>query len=412
MYFLLTLFCFSPLYSDTSVLNKNTQRYESLDTFAQVLRLLESAYVDEDAVKDNKVINKVIKNMASDLDPHTRVLSPSELKELNQDTSGKFGGIGVSITLEKKKIEVIDVMPHSPAEKAQLLPGDILTKIDGLVITDNNLELAMNNLRGKPGSTLQIEWLRNKVIMKATLRREIIEVANTYDAELSPGFFYIKLNSFQEDSPEKIHQILLKQEKKGLKGLILDLRDNPGGLLNSAVKLTNLFVNSGIIVSTVGRDPQKQEVEYAIQNYAHPYMHLIVLVNGGSASASEIVAGALQDHKRALIAGSTTFGKGSVQSVFPLTNGGGLKVTIGRYFTPKGRSIQAKGITPDLYLDNQSNLKQSFLKESDLKGHIESKDYIEQKDEKVFLSWPKKLQEDQQLMVAYHFMKSWIGMKK
>ncbi|MEN9530645.1 MAG: hypothetical protein RI932_2518, partial [Pseudomonadota bacterium] len=388
-------------------LETRNKKFESLESFSRVLHLLETMYVDEKAVASEALVEKALRGMAGSLDPHTAYLPAQQLRELTNDTSGKFGGIGVVLSQQKGKLTVIEVVPDSPAARAKIQPGDTIVSVDSIQINKNNLDEALGKLRGLPGSSVRIEIQGSSEIVEGKsvtpkarsiqLVREIIKSTSVVHQALAKGYAYVRVGVFQEDTGEQVDKALRLYESENngkLNGVILDLRSNPGGLLDQAVRVADLFLDSGIIVSTVGRDRARQEVEYATKRHTHPYMPMVVLVNEASASASEIVAGALQDHNRALIVGMPTFGKGSVQSIIPLPNGAGLKMTVARYYTPNGRSIQAKGITPDVLLaatpnsrassstkpstgtdiikdeENSSTANKGSRKEIDLEGHI------------------------------------------
>ncbi len=408
-------------------LEKQNRKFQALESLARVVTLLEAIYVDEKATDPETLVEKALKGMTSQLDPHTVYLPAAKLTDFSQDTSGKFGGIGISLQPQSTYFEITEVFEKTPAGKAGLKPGDRIVGVNDVKITPQNLETLLGQLRGLPGTTVRIDVItaadaakpvdpKNPIKPKSlTLTRELFRTPSVVHHSLSTGYAYIRLSVFQEDSAEQVHKALLFYESQNggkLDGLILDLRHNPGGLLDQAIRIVDFFVDSGIIVSTIGRDPKKQEVEYATVRSTHPYMPLVVLVNEGSASASEIVAGALQDHNRALVMGTQTFGKGSVQSIVPLPNGGGLKVTVARYYTPKGRSIQAKGISPDIpvALQASSPSKQGPKKEADLDGHIEAKDLDVGSNsafKKESEAWPKELKNDNQVNVAYTYLRSW-----
>ena len=421
-------------FSPAELLEKQNRHFQALESLARSISILEAVYVDEKATDSEILVEKALKGITSQLDPHTSYLPAARLSDLSQDTSGKFGGIGIGLAPSNTKFEIVEIMPSSPAQKVGLKVGDEIIAVGGVKITPANAESLLGQLRGLPGTTVKLEVLlaadpstvaqakasKIPLVRKSkvfTITRELFRTSSVNHALLAQGYAYIKLSVFQEDSADQLHKAMLFYESQNggkLDGLILDLRNNPGGLLDQAVRVADFFIDSGIIVSTVGRDPKKQEVEYATQRSSHAYMPLVVLVNEGSASASEIVAGALQDHNRALIMGTQTFGKGSVQSIIPLPNGGGLKVTVARYYTPKGRSIQAKGITPDIPVAASLSAGQNPVapsrKEADLEGHIEANDLdvgannaFKQESEK----WNKDLQGDNQVRVAYTYLRSW-----
>lgn len=432
-------------------LEARNRKFQALESFSRVLNLLETMYVDEKSVASDALVERALKGMTSSLDPHTSYLPPQQLRELTNDTSGKFGGIGVVLTQQNGKLEIIEVVPDTPAAKAGIEAGDVIVSVDSVRITKENIDEVLNKLRGLPGSSLKLEIESSsedestKKIQKKTrkiqLVREIIKSNSVVHQQLSKGYAYIRVGVFQEETSEQVDKALRYYESENdgkLNGVVLDLRSNPGGLLDQAVRITDLFLDSGIIVSTVGRDRARQEVEYATKRQTHPYMPLVVLVNEASASASEIVAGALQDHNRALIVGMPTFGKGSVQSIIPLPNGAGIKMTVARYYTPNGRSIQAKGITPDVALPaaptsrvsqmqaqpgsstdqmiegqsgKQISPQKNSRKEVDLEGHIEAADLSSTTKNLGFASdiekWPKNLRNDYQLKMGYTYLRSW-----
>jgi|GEM_PF-138404 len=423
------------------VLEEQNKKFQSLESFAKVLGLLETTYVEESAVKSNALIEKAIKGMVASLDPHTTYLPASQLRDLTNDTSGKFGGIGVILSQQDGRLQVEEVIADSPAARAGVIAGDIIHTVDGLTVSKESMDEVLNRMRGLPGSSLVMELVgptdsakwqpgsKPARSRKVTVTREVIRTSSVNSMRLSPGFAYVRASVFQEDTSEQVDKALRLYEAENggkLDGLVLDLRGNPGGLLDQAVRVADLFLDSGIIVSTVGRDRTKQEVEYATKRNTHPYMPLVVLVNEGSASASEIVAGALQDHNRALVVGTVSFGKGSVQSIVQLPNGAGLKMTIARYYTPKGRTIQAKGIVPDIAIASAVASaaaeaakkgtrpgpgERNPRKEADLEGHIEAADLGVEKGKEGFSEelskWPESMRADNQLRVAYTYLRSW-----
>jgi carboxyl-terminal processing protease len=414
-------------------LELENKKYQALEAFSKALNLLESNYVDPSVVNADVLIEKAMKGMTVDLDPHTTYLTQKQYADFANDTSGKFGGIGVVINPAGGQLEIVEVIPNSPADRMGLKIGDIISSVNNVPVTSKTVEDALTKMRGPIGTNLTVEFytpdknVKQIHFKKVVLEREIIKSNSVSLIPLSSDIAYTKLTLFQEDAAEQLgHYIKSFQLKNNgkMKGLILDLRNNPGGLLDQAVKVTNLFIDSGIIVSTIGRDVHKPEdVEYAIKRNTLPYFPMIVLVNEGTASASEIVAGALQDRERAVIMGTQTFGKGSVQSIVPLANGGALKMTIARYYTPKGRSIQAKGIHPDIVLIPQSILGQAQKlqnenghsriprREVDLDKHIQAKDQNTfalqaEQEEKENDKWPEVIRTDDQVKSAYIYLKS------
>jgi carboxyl-terminal processing protease len=395
------------------------ERYKALESLARGLYFIENMYVDPNAVASDLVVQNALKGVTNGLDPHTTIMPKRTFDQFSVDTQGKFGGIGVIVSYENNKIKVVSPMEGTPAWTAGIKSGDIITSIDGKRVEEFNGEEALDKMKGEVGSTVTLSIKRDnepkELIFK--LVRKFIKVASTRGQMLSENIAYARISSFQEDSSDNLEKIL--QGFKNIDGLILDLRDNPGGLLDQAVKICDFFLDSGIIVSTVGRDPKKIEREFAHKNGTFPNFPMVVLVNGGSASASEIVAGALQDHKRALIMGSRTFGKGSVQTLISLPNGSGLKLTIARYYTPLDRSIQAKGITPDIATealltsdsarDSETTKGKKTRKESDLAGHISGDDLSNAAKEPGIAgdanSWPEALRSDVELKTAYSYLK-------
>lgn len=368
--------------------------YDNLDLFANGLALIQRDYVDE--VEPQKLIYGALKGMMGSLDPHSQFLNPESYREIQVETEGQFGGLGIEITLQENFLTVVSAIEGTPAFAAGILPKDRILKIDDKSTKDMTLEEAVKKLRGKPGSKVKLTILRseNKEILDFTLERAVIKIESITESQiLEAQIGYVRMSEFQERSAEDLAKSIRNLEKKGLDGLILDLRNNPGGLLQSAVEVTNRFVAKGsLIVYTKGRKPT-QNMSFKAKADPITNIPLIVLVNGGSASASEIVAGAVQDLKRGIIVGEKTFGKGSVQSVIPLKDGSALKLTTAKYFTPNGRSIQGKGMTPDIVVDLTAEEKLTLKK-----GWRKNRD---QDDEKPF---PK----DRQLQTAIDLLK---GMK-
>lgn len=396
-------------------------RYQPLEVFAKSMYFLETMYVDEEKVKTDALIQNALKGIVEKLDPHTVIMPKKAFEQLTIDTQGKFGGVGIIVSQENNKLIVVSPIEDTPAYVAGVKSGDEIIEIDGTSLAKIKASEAVDLMRGEPGSTLKLVVVREgaKDPIKFELTREIIKVKSVRSQSLASNILYSRISSFQENTGEELQEALKKST--GLKGLVLDLRDNPGGLLDQAVRVCDLFIESGLIVSTVGRDRAKIEREFATKRNTYSDFPIVVLMNGGSASASEIVAGALQDHERALVMGTTSFGKGSVQTLMSLPDGSGLKLTVARYYTPKDRSIQAKGITPDIVIpykpkkskDGKSPGKepQQDRKEADLEGHIESEDLSDlakQGDiEQLTKSWPENMRDDNQLITAFTYLKSW-----
>ncbi len=378
---------------------------KSLHTFTKVLTYLEEGYVDP--IDEEKVIKGAIRGMLMTLDPHTIYMSPDVFKELRVDTSGRFDGVGIEVTIKDGVLTVVAPIKDSPADKSGIEPGDKIIKIDGQRTDSMTLSEAVHKMRGRRGSKVVLTLLRHdtKQPFDVTLIRQKINVPSVKYDVLDARYGYIAITSFQEDTTKSLKKALKDLERKNaLNGLVLDLRKNPGGLLDQAVDVANMFLSSGTIVTTESRGQQidKREVDPKGEKIKCP---LVVLVDGGSASASEIVAGALKDNKRAMLLGARTFGKGSVQTVIELEDGSALKLTVARYFTPSGRSIQAHGIEPDIEVPAEAPTveeKRKRIREEMLPGHLEpEEEKIETKVE------PKRLLDDYRIRVALDYLKSW-----
>lgn len=366
-------------YRDLSAGNEET--YKGLKLFSDVIELVEKNYVDPVETKD--LIQKAIQGMVNSLDPHSSLLPPEAFEELKVDTKGEFGGIGIVITLQKRILTVISPIEGTPAFRAGVKAGDKIIKVDGVPTKDMALWEAVKKMRGPKGTAVEITVARegSPEPINFTLIRDIIPIESVKSLTIKPGYGYIRVTNFQDHTTEDLLQALDRLESGDvrLKGLVLDLRDNPGGLLDEAISVSDVFLEEGEIVSIKGRQKRNTKSYKAHKNKVKRNFPIVLLINGGSASASEIVAGALQDQKRALILGTTSFGKGSVQTVETLRDGYGLKFTIARYYTPTGRSIQAQGIVPDIVVkfqridpDEKTDSDESLLKEKDLKNHLEA----------------------------------------
>ena len=351
--------------------------YEELKVFSDVLDIIEKNFVDP--VDSKKLIRGAIRGMISSLDPHSAFLLPESYKDLQIETRGQFSGIGIVITIQHNVVTVISPIDGTPAYTAGIKAGDQIIKVDGEETKAMMLWEAVRKMRGKKGTSVVIT-IRRKGLPEPidfTIVRDIIPLESVRSHLLKPGYGYIRTTNFRENTADDVKAALKKLEsgKTPLKGLILDLRDNPGGLLDQAIKVADIFLDKGQIVSIKGRLKAHSKVYSAHRDkdkHSHP---IVLLINEGSASASEIVAGALQDHGRALVLGTTSFGKGSVQTVEPLRDGSGLKLTIARYYTPNGHAIQARGIVPDVlvdqrYVSRDEGKKHPHMKEKDLKNHI------------------------------------------
>lgn len=364
----------------------NTETYRGLKAFSDVIEEIESNYVDEVDTED--LIHKAIQGMVGSLDPHSSFLPPEAFEELQVDTKGEFGGIGIVISMKKNHLTVISPIEGTPAFKAGIKAEDIIVEVDGESTKDMMLWEAVKRMRGPKGEEVIITVVRKGAPdpIDFTLVRDTIPIDSVRYVNLKPGYGYIWVTNFRDNTTEDLKAALADFHKQGdIKGLVLDLRGNPGGLLNQAVSVSDLFINKGTVVSIQGRQSSNTKVYEARGMGTEPDYPIVVLINGGTASASEIVAGALQDHKRALILGTTSFGKGSVQTVRPLKDGYALKYTIARYYTPNGRSIQAQGIEPDIHVQHriikdEKDPEDRILKEKDLKNHLEAEP-DENKDE-------------------------------
>ena len=351
---------------------------EDLRAFSEIFGRIKNNYVEP--VDDKELLQNAIRGMLSGLDPHSTYLDLEDFKQLREGTSGEFGGLGIEVTMEDGFVRVVSPIDDTPAAKAGLQAGDLIirlgeTPVKGMVLRD-----AVDIMRGKPGTDLELTIIREGADkpLKVSLTRAVIKVRSVRSRTLEPGYGYVRISTFQQRTGESLNEAIetLKKDNNGtLNGLVLDLRNNPGGLLNAAVEVSDSFITKGMIVYTDGRIPDSKQEFSAKPRDILKGAPLVVLVNGGSASASEIVAGALQDHHRAVILGTKTFGKGSVQTVMPLTDSTAVKMTTARYFTPSGRSIQAEGIVPDITIDRvkvtaSENADFEPLREQDLSKHI------------------------------------------
>ena len=353
-------------------------RYKNLELFQKVLHFVESNYVEE--VKNKDLVYGAIKGMMETLDPHSNFLPPDVFKDMKIDTSGKFGGLGIEIGMRDGVLTVVAPIEDTPAWKAGLQPNDRIVKIDGASTKGLNLTEAVSKMRGKKGSKVNLTIYRKgfEKVRDVAIVRDIIKIQSVKSEVIEPQFGYVRLASFNENAAADVKRAIQKIEEKGkLKGLVLDMRMNPGGLLDQAVEVTSLFIDEGVVVSTVGRNKNQKEIKHARKGNARKDFPVAILVNSSSASAAEIVAGALQDHHRAIVMGQPTFGKGSVQTVIELGQDMGLKLTIARYYTPSGKSIQEKGVTPDILLEqydtkklDEARIARESTREKDLPGHM------------------------------------------
>ena len=352
---------------------------EELRTFSDVFGRIKNDYVVD--VDDKELIENAIRGMLSGLDPHSSYLDAEQFTELQVGTTGQFGGLGIEVGMENGFVKVIAPIDDTPAQRAGVQSGDLVIRLDDTPVKGMTLNEAVKVMRGEPGSDIELTIVREGLDqpLKITITRDIIKVKSVRARMLAPGFGYLRISQFQSKTAENMVDAikdLKKENKASLRGLVLDLRNNPGGVLNGAVAVSDAFLKKGMIVYTEGRIADSRLRFNATPDDVIDGAPLVVLVNQGSASASEIVAGALQDHKRAIIVGVQTFGKGSVQTILPLSSNSALKLTTARYYTPSGRSIQAEGITPDIELESieVASIERNIepLKEADLTGHLEN----------------------------------------
>ena len=355
---------------------------DEIRTFTEIFSKIKSDYVEN--IEDSTLLKNAIRGMLQGLDPHSAYLDKDSYKELQEGTSGEFGGLGIEVGYEDGFVKVISPIDDTPAKRAGIKAGDLIIRLDGKSVKGISLMEAVKMMRGKPGSEIELTILRGgeEKPFNVTIVRDIITVKNIKAETIESAFGYIRISNFQIHTVDDLSKALTKLESENnnmLKGLVLDLRNNPGGLLNAAVGVSDLFLDEGLIVYTEGRVKGSKLKFNAKPSEMFKDIPIIVLVNGGSASASEIVAGALQDHRRAIIMGERTFGKGSVQTILPMNDETALKLTTARYYTPSGRSIQASGIEPDMIVKNikfdvkqNNNMGNGLIKESDLTGHLDS----------------------------------------
>lgn len=324
--------------------------YELLNLFGEVLERAKNSYVDE--VSDEQLIQSAINGMLVSLDPHSSYMDGKDFRYMSEQTQGKFGGLGIEVTMESGVVKVVSPIDDTPAHKAGLKPGDYIVNIDGQPVVGMTLNDAVDKMRGKVGSKVKLTIRRfNQKSFDVTIKREEIKIQTVKSSIKSEDVAYVRITSFSDNTDKMVEKAVKDAKKKlkgNLKGIILDIRNNPGGLLDQAVSVSDLFLNQGEIVSTRSRNEEDTVKYNAKKGDIADGLPIVIIVNDGSASASEIVAGALQDHKRAVILGEKTFGKGSVQTVIPLGKHGAMRLTTARYYTPSGRSIQVKGIEPDV----------------------------------------------------------------
>ncbi len=387
--------------------------YQELQLFTDVLTIVKRSYVEDVSIKD--LVYGAIEGMLTSLDPHSGFMSPEIYKEMKVDTSGEFGGLGIEISLRDGVLTIIAPIEDTPASRVGLQAGDHILKIEGQYTKEMKIMQAVHLMRGAPGTTLNITIMRSSFEKPQpfSLQREVIKVKSVRSKTLESGFGYIRLAQFQERSGKDLGKSLdkLREDNGGsLKGLVLDLRNNPGGLLDQAVDVADKFLSEGLIVYTQGREDDAQMEFSAMRSGTETDYPMVILINGGSASASEIVAGALQDHGRAVIMGTQSFGKGSVQTIIPLSDESGLRLTTAKYYTPNGTSIQARGIVPDIEV-LPSEIKETedshSFREKDLKNHFDTEGSDGKSPDEDANNLDEETRKDFQLMRALDLLKGW-----
>ena len=412
VFFLLVVSFSMTVFTGTVAANQEDD-YKNLEIFTDVISLVRSHYVEE--IDMEKLIYGAIRGMLSTLDPHSSFLTPEMYEEMQADTHGEFGGLGIEITVKDGELIIVSPIEDTPAYIAGIKPGDKIIKINGQPTRDIGVMEAVRLMRGPKGEaiTISIQRLGADQLQDFTIIRDIIKIKSVKSNLLQGRYGYVRIAQFQDrtSSDLKEHLLGLRQDNDGrLDGVILDLRNNPGGLLNQAVAVTDLFLDEGLIVYTEGRDVESKMTFSAQQIGTEPEYPLVVLINGGSASAAEIVAGALQDHGRAIILGEQSFGKGSVQTIIPLGDKSGLRLTTARYFTPSGRSIQARGISPDIVvsaiLTTGQNMPDLPVREEDLEHHFKplSEEQPEQQ-KRTTTELTQEEKQDNQLLRALDLLK-------
>ncbi|XGA80112.1 S41 family peptidase [Halomonas sp. CH40] len=378
---------------------------EEIKTFAEVFERIKRAYVED--VDDRTLLRNAMRGMLSELDPHSAYLDEDEFTSLRESTQGEFGGIGIEVGMENGQLTIITPVDDTPASRAGLMSRDLIISIDGAPTDSMSLQEAVSLMRGEPGSELTLGILRpgEENPRDVTLTREVIRSESVKHELLEPGYGYLRISQFQSRTAQQARRALERMaDDQALEGLVLDLRNNPGGILQSAVDIADIFLDDGLVVYTEGRLSNTQMSFSATSNTPAAEIPLVVLINSGSASAAEIVAGAIQDQRRGVIMGTDSFGKGSVQQIMPLDNGEGLKLTTALYYTPNGRSIQAQGITPDVEvvrgrLEVAESRRQ--VREADLDGHLQSQNEAPERQ-----AMSQRLRDDYQLGEALNLLKA------
>ncbi len=411
---LIVSICIAVLLAATPlVVEAESNRYDPLKRFSQVMDMVETYYVRD--VTRSELVDGAVKGMLQELDPHSAYMDKEAFAEMQVHTSGEFSGIGIEISIRNSRLVVVSPIEDSPAYRAGVKAGDIILEIDGVSTQDITLADAVKRIRGPKGEAVVLTILHKntKVPEEIEIIRDTISIESVKSDMLEPGYLYLRLTKFNEHTTEEMRAAIKQAQQQGaLNGIVLDLRNNPGGLLDQAVDVADAFLSEGKIVYIQGRSEASRKDYLARSQGADLDTNVVVLVNAGSASASEIVAGALQDHERALLIGEPTFGKGSVQTIIPLSDGGGMKLTTALYYTPNGRSIQAEGIIPDLHIPpvTEDDFDVFSLRERDLNRHLENGEEegeTNPENERI----RTMLEEDNQLRLALKFVKNLPAMK-
>ena len=398
-------------FTSPAIAQKNSsETYRQLSLFGDIFERIRSEYVED--VSDEQLIESAVNGMLSALDPHSSYLSPKNFREMQTQTRGEFGGLGIEVTMENGQIKVVSPIDETPASRAGLKSGDLITHLNSEPVQGLTLSEAVEKMRGKVGSDLILTIRRESLDpFNVTITRDIIKIRSVR-SRMEGSIGYIRITSFNEQTTSGVEKSIKDLRKKAegkLEGIIIDLRNNPGGLLDQSVKVSDAFLEQGEIVSTRSRRPDESRRFNAKVGDITDGLPIVVIVNGGSASASEIVAGALQDHRRAIVLGTRTFGKGSVQTIIPLAGNGAIRLTTARYYTPSGRSIQAKGIKPDIVVEQakvQKIARPGLKREEDLRGSLDNTRNSKTKtDPKQLVKDTDKPPEDYQLSRALDLLR-------
>ncbi|WP_018125342.1 S41 family peptidase [Desulfovibrio oxyclinae] len=396
-----------------SVAGKDPDRFQVLSRFSQVLELVGEQYVNP--ISREELIDDALKGMLEQLDPHSNYLTPAEFSGMQESTSGEFSGIGIEISMENNRLTVVTPIEDTPAYEAGLKAGDVILEIDGTPTYDMTLNDAVKLIRGEKGTTVTLNILHEgaEASEDIDIVRGTVPIVSVKTHSLGDGYMLVRLTRFNENTTRVLREGIRDFQKDGseLKGVVLDLRNNPGGVLGQAVSVADTFIEDGLLVYVQGRDENNRQDYFATRKSDDVTVPLVTVINSGSASAAEIVAGALQDHDRSLLIGERSFGKGSVQSLYPLPGGAGIKLTTALYYTPSGRSIQATGIEPDLTIpfiqptEKDDDRPHRFFREKDLSGHLENVNGDKVHKKAVSEKVAEMLRRDNQLRMALELVK-------